>query len=164
MTFAEDHGYYYAVIVSNSISILACILAVAMYTFLRRKNLKLMSRTSLKISVAMASTNLLFHVCPPCAVSFPCTHCSQFRPFQAANLAGYGNLPEGFLCAFVGGWLFAFPSILSVFYACAIALNTQLVFIHRRKVKENRQTLFLIVPVALALLISTSPYSCSDRY
>lgn len=66
MTFAldEDPVYRYAVITSNSISILACVVAVTVYIFLRRKNSRLMSRTSLKISVAMASTDFLFHVGP----------------------------------------------------------------------------------------------------
>ena len=77
-------------------------------------------------------------------------------PFQTLNLAGYGNLPKGFACAFVGGWLFAFLTMLSMFYACAIALNTQLVFVHRRTVKKNHQILFLVVPFIVALLISMS--------
>lgn len=75
--------------------------------------------------------------------------------FQALNLAGYGKLP-GVACAFVGGWFFDFLTMLSMFYACAIALNTQLVFVHRRTVKQNRQVLFLVVPGIAALLISTS--------
>jgi hypothetical protein len=79
-------------------------------------------------------------------------------------MAGYGNLPEGFACAFVGGWLYAFTSMLSVFYACSIALNTQLVFVHRRTVKENCRALFLLVPVALALLISKPFYSYFELY
>lgn len=66
MTFAvdEDPVYRYAVITSNSISVLACVIALSLYIFLRRKNPRLMSRTSLKISVAMATTDLLFHVGP----------------------------------------------------------------------------------------------------
>ena len=41
-----------------------------------------------------------------------------------------------------------------MFYACAIALNTQIVFVHGGTVKENRQALFLIMPAVLTLLIS----------
>lgn len=88
--------------------------------------------------------------------SFSCTRSHTFVSFQAFNLAGRGNLPEGFACVFVGGWLFNFPSMLSMFYACSLALNTQLVFVHGRTVKENHQVLFLAVPAALASLISTS--------
>src|SRR5882757_10542635 len=58
----EDLVYHYAVVVSNSISVLACAIVVALYIFLRRKHTRLMTRTSLKISVAMACTDLLFHV------------------------------------------------------------------------------------------------------
>jgi len=165
VTFADDHMYYNVLaIVSNCISILACIAAVALYILLRRKDSRLMTRTSLKISVAMICTDLLFHVSPHFVTSTFCTHYLHFCLFQASNLASHGKPPEGFACAFVGGWLFAFPGMLSIFYACAIALNTQLVFVHGRTVKENRQALFLVVPVVLTLLISTFLYSCSYLY
>ena len=63
-TISADAPRYYDVlmIVSNCISILACIALVVIYIFLRQKNSRLMSRTSLKISVAMACTDFLFHV------------------------------------------------------------------------------------------------------
>jgi len=66
--------------------------------------------------------------------------CAYPVPFvqQCANLAGYGKLPDGFACAFVGGWLFAIGSMLSLFYACAIALNTQLVFVHGRTPRDGK--------------------------
>ena len=60
------------------------------------------------------------------------------------------------MCAFVGGWLFATPSLLSIFYSCAIALNTQLVFVHKRLPNEKKQILYLVIPPILALLICTS--------
>ena len=82
---------------------------------------------------------------------------------QSANLAGYGNLPKGFMCGFVGGWLFATPSFLSTFYACAIALNTQLVFVHNRIPDNSRQVLYLVIPPILALLICTS-IRCNSEY
>ena len=75
---------------------------------------------------------------------------------QSANLAGYGNLPNGFMCAFVGGWLFTTPSFLSTFYACAIALNTQLVFVHNRIPDNSKQVFYLVIPPILALLICKS--------
>lgn len=53
--------------------------------------------------------------------------------------------------------MFTTPTLLSTFYACAIALNTQLVFVHGRVPKDNKQILFLIIPPILALLISRSP-------
>jgi len=80
---------------------------------------------------------------------------------QSANLAGYGNIPNGFMCAFIGGWLFATTSFLSVFYACAIALNTQLVFVHNRIPDNSRQVYYLVTPPILALLICTSVTSYS---
>lgn len=51
-----------------------------------------------------------------------------------------------------------------MFYACAIALNTQVVFVHGGTVKENREVLFLVVPVVLTLLISKFDYSCLYLY
>ena len=65
-TIAADaqRSYDVLTIVSNGISILACIALAALYILLRRKNSRLMSRTSLKINVAMAYTDLLFHVSP----------------------------------------------------------------------------------------------------
>ena len=171
VTFAADRTIsanaqrYYDVlmIVLNCISILACILVEVSYFLLRRKNSRLMSRTSLQISVAMAYTDLLFHVSPRLFHHFLYPLLMFFIPFQASNLARYGKPLEGFACAFVGGWLFAFPGILSMFYACAIALNTQVVFVHRGTVKENRKVLLLVVPVFLSLLISKFVSSCLFR-
>ena len=52
--------------------------------------------------------------------------------------------------------MFATPSLLSTFYACAIALNTQLVFVHNRIPNNNKQILYLVIPPILALLICES--------
>jgi Domain of unknown function len=76
----EDQVYYHAVIISNSISILACVVAVVMYILLRRKNARLMTRTSLKISVAMACTDFLFHVGP-----FVQNHCSALNAYTSIS-------------------------------------------------------------------------------
>ena len=172
VTFAADRvisadaqrDYDVLMTVLNCISILACILVVVSYIFLRRKSSRLMSRTSLQISVAMACTDLLFHVSPRLFHHVFVSIIYIFVSFQASNLARYGKPLDGFTCAFVGGWLFAFPGILSMFYACAIALNTQVVFVHGGTVKENRQVLFLVVPVFLTLLISKSVSSCLYLY
>jgi hypothetical protein len=51
------------------------------------------------------------------------------------------------------------PSMLSIFYASAIAINTQIVFVHKRTVKDKRQILFLVVPPLVALLIGMYPPS-----
>ena len=87
-TFADAQRYYdVLMIVLNCISILACIVIVVLYILLRRKNSRLMSRTSLKISVAMAYTDLLFHVSPYLSHHF-CTHSLQFffSDFESGTL------------------------------------------------------------------------------
>jgi len=129
-----DHTLANAVLATNSISVAACVFAITSYFILRHRNPRMMARTSLKISVAMACSDTIYH---------------------SANLAGYGYLPPGFICAFVGGWLFTTPSFTSTFYAAAIALNTQLVFVHKRIPKPNKQILYLVIPPILAILIST---------
>lgn len=43
--------------------------------------------------------------------------------------------------------------MLSLFYAAAIALNTQLVFVHDRPPKDNKKVYFLIVPLIVAFTI-----------
>ena len=52
--------------------------------------------------------------------------------------------------------MFTTPSFLSTFYACTIALNTQLVFIHNRVPGDNMQILYFVIPPILSLLISKS--------
>ena len=52
--------------------------------------------------------------------------------------------------------MFTTPSFLSIFYACAIALNTQLVFVHHSVPKNNKQILYFVIPPIMSLLISTS--------
>ena len=52
--------------------------------------------------------------------------------------------------------MFSMPSLLSIFYACAIALNTQLVFVHNRVPKGKKKILYFVVPPILSLTISRS--------
>jgi hypothetical protein len=52
--------------------------------------------------------------------------------------------------------MFTTPSFLSTFYACTIALNTQLIFLHNRVPKDSEQILYFVIPPVLALLISKS--------
>ena len=70
---------------------------------------------------------------------------------------------SGFGCAFIGGWLFATPTILSLLYACAIALNTQLVFVHHRTPGGDKQKWFLGIPPVVSLLISAFKLKPGDR-
>jgi len=51
--------------------------------------------------------------------------------------------------------MFTTPSFLSTFYACTIALNTQLIFVHHCVPNDNQQILYFIVPPILSLLITT---------
>lgn len=74
---------------------------------------------------------------------------------HGADLTGYFDIPRGFVCGFLGGWMFATPSLLSTFYACTIALNTQLIFVHHCVPNDNKQILYFIVPPILSLLITT---------
>ena len=58
----SDPVYYTAVEVTNSISTAACLLVIITYILLRREHPRLMTRTSLKLSLAMACTDLIYHV------------------------------------------------------------------------------------------------------
>ena len=148
-----NRTYLNAVLATNAISLGACIIVITIFFILKRKSPRLMSRTSLKLSIAMACTDLTFHV------RLLSTVLQYHRPLlihstpQSANLAGYGPLPKGFICAFVGGWLFATPNMLSIFYASAIAINAQLALCSERTVKDQIQTLFLVMPPIFVLLI-----------
>jgi len=51
-----------AVLATNSISVVACLFVLTAYFFLRRKYPQVMSRTSLKLSVAMACSDTIYHV------------------------------------------------------------------------------------------------------
>lgn len=64
LVFASDSDpvYYTAVEVTNSISTAACLLVIITYFLLRREHPRLMTRTSLKLSLAMACTDLIYHV------------------------------------------------------------------------------------------------------
>lgn len=55
-------AFYNAFIATNSISLAACVLAISVYFVLRRKHPRLMSRTSLKLSIAMACSDVIYHV------------------------------------------------------------------------------------------------------
>src|SRR5258706_8433493 len=53
---------YNAIMATNSISLAACIFAVTSYIFLRRKYPRLMSRTSLRLGIAMTCSDAILHV------------------------------------------------------------------------------------------------------
>ena len=67
MAFAPDDDpvYHLAVEVTNALSTAACLLVIVAYVFLRQKHPRLMGRISLKLSLAMACTDLVFHVSFP---------------------------------------------------------------------------------------------------
>jgi len=53
---------YKAIMATNSISLAACVFTIVTYIFLRRKYPRLMSRTSLRLSIAMACSDAILHV------------------------------------------------------------------------------------------------------
>lgn len=54
-----------AVIACNSISVAACVIVIVIYALLHRKYTRVMQRTSLVLSCAMATADLLLHVSAP---------------------------------------------------------------------------------------------------
>jgi hypothetical protein len=54
--------FFTAVLATNSISLAACLFVITAYFFLHRKYPQVMSRTSLKLSVAMACSDTIYHV------------------------------------------------------------------------------------------------------
>jgi hypothetical protein len=57
-----NKAFFNAVIATNSISLAACLFVITAYFFLHRKYPQVMSRTSLKLSVAMACSDTIYHV------------------------------------------------------------------------------------------------------
>lgn len=57
-----DKVFFNAVLATNSISVAACLLVIIAYFFLRRKYPQVLSRTSLKLSIAMACSDTIYHV------------------------------------------------------------------------------------------------------
>ncbi|SRR5258706_4082563 len=53
---------YNTIIATNSISLAACIFTISTYIFLRRKYPRLMSRTSLRLGIAMTCSDAMLHV------------------------------------------------------------------------------------------------------
>lgn len=58
-----DKVFTNAVLATNSISIAACLFVITAYFVLQRKYPQVMSRTSLKLSIAMACSDIIYHVC-----------------------------------------------------------------------------------------------------
>lgn len=58
----EAGSSYNAILITNATSIGASLCVIAAYYLLRRKHARLMKRTTLKLSLAMAMTDLVFHV------------------------------------------------------------------------------------------------------
>jgi len=78
---------------------------------------------------------------------------SQPYSIQTINLFGYTNLPHNFICAFFGGFLYAWPTLISIFYSFCIALNTQLVFVFSRRPGNTKLKYYVGIPIALATVI-----------
>ena len=54
--------FFNAVLATNVISVAACLFVITAYVFLQRKYPQVMSRTSLKLSIAMACSDAIYHV------------------------------------------------------------------------------------------------------
>src|SRR5258706_5193292 len=57
-----DKVFFNAVLATNSISVAACRFVITAYFMLQRKYPQVMSRTSLKLSIAMACSDTIYHV------------------------------------------------------------------------------------------------------
>ncbi|KAG8761696.1 hypothetical protein FRC14_000080 [Serendipita sp. 396] len=118
--------------ITNSISLVACVAVVVTYLLFRRKNPRIMERTSLVLALAMAISDGLLHL---------------------INLFGYSQLPHNAVCAFVGGFLYAFPTLVSILYSACIGLNTQLIFVFSKRPGTSIIKYYLGVPILFALLV-----------
>ncbi|PVG02354.1 hypothetical protein CPB86DRAFT_811450 [Serendipita vermifera] len=120
------------VIVTNAVSVAACLAVLVSYFIFRRKHKRIMERNSLVLAVSMAAADLLLH---------------------SINLFGYSDLPDGFICEFFGGFLYAFPTLISLFYSFNIALNTQLVFVFGKRPGQSKLKYYISIPILLSLCI-----------
>lgn len=139
--------------ITNAFSLVACLTVLISYFIFRRKNARLMERTSLVLAVSMASADLLLHVrlFPPPHDIIMLLQCSRLS--QSINLFGYSDLPRGFVCNFFGGFLYAFPTLVSIFYSACIALNTQIVFVFSKRPGQTKLKYYIGVPIILSLCI-----------
>ncbi|KAG8906273.1 hypothetical protein FRB99_007210 [Tulasnella sp. 403] len=129
----KDAVAYRALLAVNSISIVCCIFVLVGYELLRRWYPRIMKRLSLRLVACMAATDVVFHI---------------------SNLIGYGNLPtDSIFCALFGGFFFACCSLTSLFYAAAIILNCQLVFVFAKRPSQEKEKYFVYGPPLLALMI-----------
>lgn len=55
--------------------------------------------------------------------------------------------------------MFATPSLVSIFYSCCIAFNSQLVFIFHRQPWAHILPYYILAPLTVTCIISKSPYS-----
>ncbi|CAG7853085.1 SubName: Full=Uncharacterized protein {ECO:0000313/EMBL:CCA70836.1} [Serendipita indica DSM 11827] len=117
--------------VTNSFSLFACLLVIGAYFFFRRQNQRIMERPSLVLAVSMATADAVLHT---------------------INLFGYADL-KGFACAFWGGFFYAFPTLISIFYSFCIALNTQLVFVFSKRPGFTTLKYYVFIPIILSAFI-----------
>ncbi|CAG7853086.1 SubName: Full=Uncharacterized protein {ECO:0000313/EMBL:CCA70837.1} [Serendipita indica DSM 11827] len=117
--------------VTNSFSLVACLLVIGAYFFFRRQNQRIMERPSLVLAVSMATADAVLH---------------------AVNLFGYADL-KGFSCAFWGGFFYAFPTLISIFYSFCIALNTQLVFVFSKRPGFTTLKYYVFIPIIVSAFI-----------
>ncbi|KAG8831897.1 hypothetical protein FRC17_002392, partial [Serendipita sp. 399] len=118
--------------ITNAFSLAACLVVIAAYIFFRRRNKRIMQRPSLVLAVSMASADAVLHT---------------------INLFGYTQLPRGFPCAFWGGFFYAFPTLISIFFSFCIALNTQIIFVFSKRPGMSTLKYYISIPIALSACI-----------
>lgn len=72
--------------------------------------------------------------------------------FQVAGLLNFLPLP-GRGCVF-SAWLYITCSMAAVAYSCAIALNSQLIFVFDKRPPKGILKYYLFVPITVVLAIS----------
>jgi hypothetical protein len=108
------------------------------YFFARHYCPRYTSRVSLKLAATLAFVNAFYALI------------QLFGAFLPASLQ-HTNW-----CVFIA-WGYVYCTLASVFLTSAIALNLHFIFLKRRRITTTYESLYIIMPTGLALLISVLP-------
>ena len=123
-----------AVHVLSSVSAFACLCTISVYLWLSRRHSEPMKRISLRISAAMATSELISII------------------FYAA---GYRGLkPHTVACTLVGYALAVAFMLTTLFYSAMLAINTCSVLCLSYTIHRNVRFAYLLAPPLLAAILS----------
>ncbi|KAI9593885.1 hypothetical protein BDF19DRAFT_447192 [Syncephalis fuscata] len=138
ITQAQARIVSYIAVPLNTASLILSLCVVFAYLFARHYRPAYANRVSLRLTVLLAAVDAFYAL------------------FQLLDTFLQDPAAQPFWCTFAA-WGYVHCTLLSVFLTSAVALNLHIIFLRGHRTTPAYEVLYLLIPMAAALIISLPP-------